>query len=183
MVDFVTSAPQTAVRRQRPPIDSINLPTAQRARPNPIPPPRIPMYGLDNQTPPPATPPFGRMINRSMALGLSPIAQKLIMLMHRIPAGADVNLMTTKEVATAAGLNDEDLAKLNESEVGISALPLTQDTAPIMSNGAKVKHNHGNDFSLRTIQRPLLIWTNSGITQMARILKNLILNINHANHA
>jgi hypothetical protein len=88
--------------------------------------------------------------------------------MHRTPASADVNMMTAKEVATAAGLNDEDLAKLNESEVGISALPLMQDTAPIMSNGVKVKHNHGNKFALNAIQRPLFIKTNSGITQVTR---------------
>jgi hypothetical protein len=60
---------------------------------------------MDNQTPPDQTPPYERMLDRAMQLGLTGIVQKLLLFQHHMPAGAQINgLITRQEVATAAGL-------------------------------------------------------------------------------
>ena len=176
MVDFVASAPPNmAVRRQRP--GGLNLqpnqllpPHAQRARPNPPPPPPpvvIPAYGMDNQTPPSTTPPYERMLNLSMRLGLTKIAQKLLLMQHRMPDGAQMNNLTAQEVATAAGLTPDELVQLNEDTTGV--VPPTRDNVSITSSGVAVKHNHGKDFRVRTVQRPNFIRTNAGTTAVTRL--------------
>lgn len=170
MVDFAASAPPNmAMRRQRPPMPNIYLPvppTAQRARPNPPPPPPpvvIPAFGMDNQTPPPDVPAFERMLNMAMRLSLTEIAQKLLLMAHRMPEGAQLGNLSVQEVATAAGITSEELARLNESP------PQAGNNTSITSNGAQVKHHHGNDFKYRTIQRPMTIRTNAGKSHVIRV--------------
>ena len=177
MAQFLANPPPNpATRRQRPDIQlhpgNIVAPGAQRIRPNytaPAPPPLpIPAYGMDNQTPPDQTPPYERMLDRAMQLGLTGIVQKLLLFQHRMPAGAQINgLITRQEVATAAGLTREDLSRLSEDTSGI-ALP-ERNNDSISPNGVPVRHHHGNQFSLRTAQRPVVIRTNAGTTRVTRI--------------
>ena len=76
-------------------------------------------------------------------------------------------LITRQEVATAAGLTREDLSRLSEDTSGI-ALP-ERNNDSISPNGVPVRHHHGNQFSLRMAQRPVVIKTNAGTTHVTRI--------------
>ena len=68
---------------------------------------------------------------------------------------------------TAAGLTNDELVQLNEDTTSIT-LP-GGDNSSIMSNGVAVRHHHGNNFRVRTIQRPVVVRTNSGTVRVTRV--------------
>ena len=80
------------------------------------------------------------MLDLAMRLGLTPVVQKLVLMVHRMPAGAQVNDMTKQDVTTLAGLTDAELNTLNELRPVEARI--VSDNTGITANGVPVRHNH-----------------------------------------
>ena len=107
------------------------------------------------------------MLDFAMRAGLTSIVQKLILMVHRMPAGAQANAMTRQELTVLAGLTDAELNALNELQPGEERI--ASDNTGITANGVPVKHNHERRYTYNTTQRPLMIRTNTGVSSHSRI--------------
>jgi hypothetical protein len=107
--------------------------------------------------------PFRRLLDSAMRLGVQSAIGKL----YALIGNDGVHTYTYQGVITAAGLTNDELVQLNEDTTSI-ALP-SRDNSSIMPNGVAVRHHHGNNFRVRTIQRPVVVRTNSGTVRVTRV--------------